>query len=53
MLNKRLKLLEEFGLVTRGEGYALTLRGQNLMELHRPLADWAVSWQRSLKKTAP
>lgn len=53
VLNNRLKLLEESGLVTKDEGYTLTRHGESLMELHRPLADWAVRWHRSLKRNAP
>lgn len=51
VLNARLKLLETSYLVERQEqGYGLTRQGDSLMELQKPLAQWAKRWQRSLDK---
>ena len=50
VLNNRLKLLEQAGLVERQEsGYGLTDQGLSLMEVQKPLAQWAKRWQRSLQ----
>ena len=49
VLNKRLQLLDETRLVEKtGAGYALTGQGESLMEVQKPLAAWAVKWQKSL-----
>lgn len=49
VLNHRLKLLEASRLVARQEsGYGLTDQGRSLMEVQKPLAQWAQRWQRSL-----
>ncbi len=49
VLNNRLKLLEQSRLVDRKEsGYGLTKQGVSLMEVQKPLAQWARRWQRSL-----
>ncbi|MDJ0877388.1 MAG: helix-turn-helix domain-containing protein [Halieaceae bacterium] len=49
VLNHRLKLLETSRLVERQQsGYGLTDQGQSLMEVQKPLAQWAQRWQRSL-----
>ena len=37
--------------VAKARGYALTGQGESLMELHKPLADRAVRWQRSLARS--
>ena len=48
VLNNRIKLLEEKRLLCRGDaGYQLTAQGDELMEVQRPLARWAESWQKS------
>lgn len=49
VLNNRLKLLDDSRLVeTSAEGYRLTDQGDSLMEVQKPLAAWAVTWQASL-----
>ncbi len=49
VLNSRLKLLEAARLATREDaGYCLSPQGQSLMEVQKPLAQWAKHWQRSL-----
>ena len=49
VLNDRLRLLEQAQLITKEDaGYALTKQGVSLMEVQKPLAQWAQRWQRSL-----
>ena len=49
VLNHRLKLLETSRLVERqAGGYGLTQQGLSLMDVQKPLAQWAQRWQRSL-----
>ena len=49
VLNDRLRLLEQAQLITKEHaGYALTKQGVSLMEVQKPLAQWAQRWQRSL-----
>lgn len=49
VLNDRLRLLEQAKLVAKEDaGYGLTKQGQSLMEVQKPLAQWAQRWQRTL-----
>lgn len=45
VLNARLKELREAGILTRtDEGYALTVRGEQLRALVVPVAQWSADW---------
>lgn len=49
VLNVRLKELREARLVThRGEGYALTTLGEELLETFLPLHAWAENWAKEI-----
>ncbi len=47
VLNNRLKLLQEAQLIQKGstKGYSMTKIGEELLEVYKPLKQWAVSWQ--------
>ena len=48
VLNNRLKLLRDAEIVqnSNSNGYTLTLIGQELLEVYKPLNIWAMDWQR-------
>lgn len=47
VLNERLRELRAAGVVDRdGDGYRLTQRGAELLELLRPLDAWAQTWAK-------
>ena len=49
VLSDRLSELSEAGIVERGEaGYALTLRGYDLMASLAPLNAWAAAWSKEM-----
>lgn len=51
VLNGRLKELREARIVEHGtEGYALTVRGKELLELFLPLHAWADDWAKMLDR---
>ncbi len=48
VLNQRIKDLVATGLVERGDaGYRLTSQGRELLQVYRPLSDWAERWVAS------
>lgn len=52
VLNQRLAELREALIVQAGEdGYGLSARGRELLELFGPLNDWAQDWARALRRT--
>lgn len=49
ILNNRLKELREAAIIERTlEGYQLTGRGNELMELLRPFGEWSRSWSKEV-----
>lgn len=49
ILNNRIKELREAAIIERSlEGYRLTGRGKELMELLRPFGEWSRSWSREV-----
>jgi len=48
VLNGRLKALRESGLMesSEGEGYTLTPRGRELLEVFQPVVEWSKRWAR-------
>ncbi len=49
ILNSRIKDLREAEIVERTlDGYRLTNRGRELIELTRPFGDWARAWSREV-----
>ncbi len=49
ILNNRIKELREADIVERTiEGYQLTQRGKELMELLRPFGEWSRSWSKEV-----
>ncbi len=51
VLNARIKQLTEAKLVCRSqEGYKLTELGCSLMDTLNPLRNWAVEWEKKLRK---
>ena len=53
VLNNRLKLLREARLTTNNpsQGYELTDMGRGLLDVYKPLNEWAIAWQAA--RTAP
>jgi DNA-binding HxlR family transcriptional regulator len=47
VLNNRLKLLRDAQLTINdtGQGYTLTAMGRELLEVYKPLNQWAIAWQ--------
>jgi DNA-binding HxlR family transcriptional regulator len=47
VLNNRLKLLRETEIAQKHKdnGYTLTRMGQKLLEVYKPLNEWAINWQ--------
>lgn len=52
IVNDRLKLLQAVLLVekTHTQGYMLTGMGLQLLEVYKPLSEWAIVWQRELSR---
>lgn len=50
VLNQRLKLLKEGQIVVleNPSGYQLTAMGRELLEVYKPLGEWAQRWQAQL-----
>lgn len=49
ILNTRIKELREADIVERAnDGYQLTTRGKELMELLRPFLDWSRTWSEEV-----
>lgn len=49
ILNNRIKELREAAIVERTlEGYQLTQRGKELMELLRPFGEWSRNWSKEV-----
>ncbi|MEH6610102.1 MAG: helix-turn-helix domain-containing protein [Halioglobus sp.] len=53
VLNIRLKVLREAEIAQKHKdhGYTLTHMGQELLEVYKPLNEWAIDWQIKRKKT--
>ena len=53
VLNIRLKLLREAEIVQKHKdhGYTLTDMGQELLEVYKPLNQWAIAWQTKRNQT--
>lgn len=52
VLNQRLAELREAGLVDAADdGYALTARGRELLNLFEPLSRWAETWAQDLRRS--
>lgn len=51
VLNDRLKLLREAEITQKlkDNGYTLTGMGQELLEVYKPLNEWAINWQTKRK----
>lgn len=49
VLNDRLKILQTAQLIEKdiGRGYGLTGMGKGLLELYKPLNQWATAWKAS------
>jgi DNA-binding HxlR family transcriptional regulator len=52
VLNNRLKLLRETEIAQKHKdnGYTLTPMGQELLEVYKPLNEWAIDWQIKRKQ---
>lgn len=52
VLNSRLKLLESTLIVERraSGGYTLTACGKALLDVYKPLDQWAIAWQKQRQK---
>ncbi len=52
VLNNRLKLLRgaEIAQKHTDNGYTLTAMGQELLEVYKPLNEWAIAWQAKRKE---
>jgi DNA-binding HxlR family transcriptional regulator len=52
VLNNRLKLLREAEIAQKHKdnGYTLTRMGQELLEVYKPLNEWAIDWQIKRKQ---
>ena len=53
VLNSRLKLLRENRLLDKhlDRGYDLTAMGRELLEVYKPLNQWAIVWQKARLET--
>ena len=53
VLNNRLKLLRdaEIAQKNKNSGYTLTRMGQELLEVYKPLNEWAIDWQSKRQHT--
>ena len=54
VLNNRLKLLRDTQLTSHdaGQGYTLTEMGRELLEVYKPLNQWAIAWQAARKASS-
>ena len=52
VLNNRLKLLRAARLAVNdpARGYSLTPMGTELLEVYKPLNEWAIRWQRARRR---
>jgi DNA-binding HxlR family transcriptional regulator len=53
VLNIRLKLLRDAEIAQKHKdhGYTLTHMGQELLEVYKPLNEWAIDWQTKRNQT--